>query len=607
MSGKFRTLWQIMEGQRLRYAAAIGAILISAVFMFARPIIVRFAIDYVIKDDPLAAPAFFQQWLDQIGARSVLAHNLWIASIALVATTAVSGLFGYFRGKWAAIAAESIARRLRDRVYDHLQHLPCRYHDDAESGDLVQRATSDIETVRLFLAMQVAEIGRALILMATALPIMLYLNVRMAMLSMLVVPVVVIFAVVFFMKIRPTFKKQTEAEGKMTSRLQENLTGVRVVRAFARQKHECQQFAAANEAYRFRSHNLIRLFSYYWPATDLLCIGQTSLVLVAGAYYASIGEMTIGTMYAFMTFVNMFLWPVRHMGRVLADMGKATVSLGRIGEILSVPVEADRPQARRLAEPARGRIEIDSLSFAHVGDQDVLSDVSVTIEAGQTLAILGPSGSGKSTLISLLLRLYDYEDGAIRLDGVDLRDLPRKHVRSQIGSVLQEPFLYSKSLRDNIKLGRSGSDDETMIGAATAAAVHESITRFDTGYDTLVGERGVTLSGGQRQRVALARALLTDPPVLILDDAFSAIDTRTESAILSALRQRHQRRTTLVIAHRLSTLMHADRIIVLEGGSIVQDGTHDDLVAAEGMYRRLWQIQRTPDEDLDDTLQPAAS
>ncbi|NLF32035.1 MAG: ABC transporter ATP-binding protein [Planctomycetes bacterium] len=597
-----------MEGQRLRYGAAIAAILLSALVMYSRPLVVKVVIDHVIKNEPLGdeMPAFVAALFERYDIRSVLAQALWIATIAFVATAVISGTLDYLRGTWAARAAESIALRLRDRLYDHLQRLPAAYHDRAESGDLIQRCTSDVETLRMFLASQVTEIGRAVILMGTALPLMLSLDARMTLWACLVLPVVIVFSVVFFARTSATFKVQAESEGAMTARLQENLSGIRVVRAFARQEYESRRFEEANAAYRDRSHSLIRLFSFYWPISDFLCIGQNAVVLLVGAFYVADGSMTLGTLSAFITYVNMFLWPVRQMGRVLAETGKAVVSLGRIGEILAAPVEADRPAAAAPPAPAQGRIEIRGLSFSH-GGRPVLSDITLTVEAGQTLAILGPSGSGKSTLIQVLLRLYDYDAGTITLDGAELRDLPRRHVRRQIAPVLQEPFLYSKSLRENIKLGRSDSDDDAMIEAANAAAVHASIARFDAGYDTVVGERGVTLSGGQRQRVALARALLMDPPVLILDDAFSAVDTRTERSILDALRRRHQRRTTLVIAHRLTTLMHADRIIVLDRGRIAQEGTHDTLVAAEGMYRRLWLIQSALDEDLDEDLEPAAS
>jgi ATP-binding cassette subfamily B protein len=294
--------------------------------------------------------------------------------------------------------------------------------------------------------------------------------------------------------------------------------------------------------------------------------------------------------------VNQFLWPVRHMGRMLAETGKATVAIGRINEILQAKPEADEgaidPPGR-----AEGRIEVRNLSFGH-GDAHVLRDVSFSVEPGSTLAILGASGSGKSTIVNLLLRLYDYDSGQILLDGREIRNMPRKSVRSQMGAVLQEPFLFSRSIRENIKLGRGSASDEEMIQAAAAACVRENIEQFDQGYDTLVGERGVTLSGGQRQRVAIARALVKDPPILILDDALSAVDTRTETMILDALRSRHGRHTTIVIAHRLSTLTEADEILVLDHGRIIQRGTHERLVEVEGLYRRLWRIQSSLADDL---------
>ena len=295
----------------------------------------------------------------------------------------------------------------------------------------------------------------------------------------------------------------------------------------------------------------------------------------------------------------------------MADFSKATVSMDRIQEILRQQRE-DNSQADPGEVPrATGDLAVEHLSFMH-GQEPVLRDISFKIRQGDTLALLGPSGSGKSTLVNLLLRLYDYQDGSIHLDGMELRDLDRKQARAQFGAVLQEPFLYSKSVRDNIRLGGHRADDGSVADAARMACVDETIREFDKGYDTLVGERGVTLSGGQRQRVAIARAVLNDPPVLILDDALSAVDTRTEAMILEALRRRRGKRTTLLIAHRLSTLMQADRILVLEHGRIVQDGTHEQLLGVEGLYRRLWNIQSSLAEDLqaeaaEDDLPPVDS
>jgi len=609
MFERVKTLWQLMLGQRLRYGAAIAAILIGTSVMYLRPLICRGAIDHIVDDKVLEAPQFVHDMVSWLGGRSVLAENLWIAGMAVVLVTAVSGVFGFLRGRWSAQASESIARQLKDRLYQRLQDLPCTFHDSAETGDLVQRCTSDVETIRRFLAVHVVEIGRAVILMGTAIPILLYLDVRMAMLSVVTIPLIVGFSVIFFVKVKILFTRVEEAEGKMTSLLQENLTGVRVVRAFARQDFEREKFAGGNADYRNRGRRLISVLGWYWPISDFVCMSQAGLVVIAGAYFVTRGELTIGTLYACVRYVGMYLWPVRHMGRVLADLGRALVSLERVEGILSQAPESDDPSAERCVPHSSitGAISIQDLSFHHGSDNHVLTDVSFEVSPGQTLAILGPSGSGKSTLINLLLRLYDYQTGSIRLDGVELKDLPRRYVRSQIGAVLQEPFLYSRTLRENIKLGRFSAADEEMVEAASSACLHESVLAFDNGYDTIVGERGVTLSGGQRQRVALARALLKDPPILILDDALSAVDTRTEAMILEAMMSRYGRRTTLVIAHRLTTLMRAEKIIVLDKGRVVQSGTHQSLLEEEGTYRRLWHIQNSLDSELQSDIRAAGT
>jgi ATP-binding cassette subfamily B protein len=368
---------------------------------------------------------------------------------------------------------------------------------------------------------------------------------------------------------------------------------LRVVRAFARQDFEISKFAEPNQLYRDRSLRLLRLMAWYWSISDLLVLIQQGLVLFTGAYFIATGSLTVGTLFAFLMFLNMLLWPVRQMGRTLTELGKSVVALTRMGAILSEPEESAPEAPATPSMPVEGKIEVADLVFGYGGEDDEteLNGISFAVEPGETLAIVGPSGAGKSTIMSLLLRLYDYQSGSIRFDGHELTELDRQWVRSQFSVVMQEPFLYSKTVGENIRLSRAGAVDDDVTEAARLADIHDAISGFGSGYSTLVGERGVTLSGGQRQRVALARALLQDTPVLLLDDALSAVDAETEATILEALRSRHGRRTTLVIAHRLSTLAHADKIIVLEGGCISQEGTHAELVEAEGLYRRLWKIQ----------------
>lgn len=597
----FQVIWSLSRGERTRYLGAILALIAASCFLYLAPLIPQIVLDGVISDAPERASNFVHQLVNLLGGRTFLAANLWWPALLIVLITVIAGVFTYLRGRWSAYASEAIARRVRERVYDHLQRLPARYFDQAETGDVLQRATSDVETLRVFLATQVVEIGRAVIMLLVPIPLMLMIDVRMTVLSIIVLPVIVFFSCFVFLKIKKTFQAVDEAEAALTSTLQENLTGIRVVRAFARQTFEKNRFGDANRKHRGTDYRLYMLLAWYWASSDLLCMLQKALVVIAGAVWLARGELQIGAFFFFLSAVTMFLWPVRMMGRILADLGKAMVAVNRLREILEVAPEAAPDEAGREPVPLRGEIAFDQVTFSHAENAPVLHDISFSVAPGETLALLGPSGCGKSTIIALLLRLYELDEGRILLDGRDLRDLDRRDVRRRIAVVLQEPFLYSRSLRENIKIARQNLSDEAMVEAASIASVHDSIQQFEEGYDTIVGERGVTLSGGQRQRVAIARALVQEPAILILDDSLSAVDNETEGVILDAIRQRQGRHTTILIAHRLGTIMHADRILVLEHGRIVQAGRHEELIAAEGLYRRLWRIQSAEIEDDTET------
>ncbi len=595
-NGAYAGLWQLTRGNRTRYAGAIVAMALTNLCMFGAPVIGGHAIDVVTREDFSYAQGTLLAITEGLFGEASYKGYLWASAVASIVITAFGGVFLYTRGRLAALSSENIARRLREDLYQRLHHVQARFYDTADTGDLVQRCSSDVETLRVFLVSDVIEIGRAVMLVICVVPILFSIHAPLAAWSLCMMPFLTVGAYVFFQNVKDAFEKTDVSEGAMTATLQENLTGIRVVRAFARQAHEIEKFGARNADFRNNNNRLIQLMGYYWSVSDFFAMTQIGIVLFMGAHYALAGSLTIGDLFVFMTCVSIVIWPVRQLGRVLTDTGKAVISLGRVKHILDEPAEPTRwqPDSGR----ARGYIDIEDLTFAYGDGEAVLRGLTLSIPAGERLAIVGPPGAGKTSLIRALLRLYPYQAGSVRIDGHEVADLDRFWLRAQVGVVLQDPFLYSRSIRDNLAVGRPNAQETDVLTACDEAAIRESIEGFPRGFDEMVGERGVTLSGGQRQRLALARALLKDPPILVLDDSLSAVDTGTERLILDALQRRAGRQTTIIIAHRLSSVMQADRILVLDQGRCVQLGTHEELVREAGPYRRLCEIQGALDEQI---------
>lgn len=599
MISNLKKFWILLAGNRMAYLLSILAIALGTLFSFVMPLIIRFTIDSVLGNKPVDFPEFIIHVINATGGTAFYRDNLWVIAIILVSVSIIEGAFTFLKGRFASHASESFARKLRDKLYDHLQRLPFAYHAKVETGDLIQRCTSDVETIRRFLGVQFIEVGRAIIMLALVIPIMLSLDVGMTLVSLAVVPIIFCFAIVFFLKVKAAFQMSDEAEGEMSTVLQENLTGIRVVRAFARQNFEFEKFDAKNSNFRDLTYRLILLLAWYWSISDFVCLLQIAAVLVVGAFWAAAGTISLGTLVVFITYVGKLLWPVRQMGRILTDLGKALVSLGRISEILEEPIEDTTAKIHLESKRIRGEVTFRNVTFGYEPNQTILKDISFTVKPGQTVALLGPTGSGKTTLVNLIPRLYDYQQGSITIDGQELKDMNRYEIRRQIGIVLQEPFLFSKNLRDNIRLANHQADEGDVFEAARAASVHDVILEFEEGYETVVGERGVTLSGGQKQRVAMARAIIQDPAILIFDDSLSAVDTETETRIQEALRNRRGRSTTFVIAHRMTTIAQADLVLVIKDGRIIQSGNHESLVKQPGLYQKIWTMQSSITEDIE--------
>jgi len=583
-----KLLWNHMDGNRLIYLGAIVSVGLAALFTMLGPLVIRVTIDSIIGGQPVTAPFPILKFIEGYDFQQ-FRSALWVPGLMLISITILRGLFMFLRGKLSAQASESIAKNLRDRLYDHLQYLPYSYHKKADTGDLIQRCTSDVDTIRRFLGAQLVEVGNAVFMITLATYIMVSLDLRMTLISLTVVPFIFAFAVVFFWKVKKAFQETDEAEAEMTTVLQENLTGVRVVRAFANQAYEIDKFEEKNSTYRKQVYHLVWLLACYWGASDFLALGQIAAVVAFGTYFTAQGTLSIGTLVVYTSYIGMLLWPVRQMGRILTDMGKALVAVERIQQILDEPAEI--LEENHLKPEIKGQITFENVYFGYEPENPVLRGISFSVKPGQTVAILGQTGSGKSSLIHLLARLYDYQAGSIKIDGIELKSIDKKWIRKHIGVVPQEPFLFAKTIRDNITLARSDASDEEVFQAAKEAAIHDVILKFEKGYDTLVGERGVSVSGGQRQRIAIARALITQSPILIFDDSLSAVDTETELAIRDALRSRTRQATTFIISHRITTLMHADLILVLQDGQIVQSGTHAELSTQPGLYKRIWELQ----------------
>lgn len=574
-------LWRMMKGYRWLFIGATIALAIATISRTGIYLVLRRFIDDVV------VPGNF-------------GTNFVVIILTFIGLAVLQGGFTFVSGWMAAKTAEGVTRRLRNYLFDHLQRLPYAYHAEAQTGDLIARATSDIDAINRFYGDQAIGIGRIILMFVVNFIALLQLNTRLAWLSVIAIPAIIGVSIFFFSRVSKAYEAYQEQEATLSNRLQENLTGVRVVKAFARQGFESYKFDQENWR-KFRlGKNLLSIHSLFWPISDIICGAQMLTSYFFGAIMALNGEITVGTYMAFVSLVIWIIWPMRNLGRLIVQTSTGMVSYKRVAELLKEEREPLLEGKYQPSGDAQGEIVFKDVWFEYEPDNPILKNINFTCRSGDVIALLGSTGSGKTTLVNLLPRFYDPTDGMITLDGVDITQYPRKYLRSQIGIVEQEPFLFSRTIRENITYGvHRKVTEEEIIQAAKFAAIHDVIMEFPKAYDTLVGERGVTLSGGQKQRVAIARALLKNPRILILDDSTSSVDTETEMHIRGALEHLMQSRTTFIIAHRIQSVMDADLILVFDNGEIVQKGTHAELMKTSGMYKDIFDIQTRIEVELE--------
>ncbi len=579
------------KGFRLRFVLALVTVVVGVVANYMTPQVIRVTVDSVIGDVPFNLPGPMVDFIQFIGGREALRQHIVLCAAAALLFAVISGAANYASRMNLARSCEGTVARIRDTLFAHIQKLPYAWHNTHKTGDIIQRCTQDVELIRAFVSEQLMEVIRTVLLIVVSLVLMFTMNVQLSLLVTAFIPVVLLLSIVFYIIVGKRFQVADETEGALTALVQENLTGVRVVRAFGRERYEIDLFNKKNNEFTDCWVRLSGIMSLDWSLGDFMAGFQVLAVIVAGVYLVSKNQLTAGEFLAFTAYNSMLVWPVRNLGRLLSELSKTSISTTRLFEILDAPEEQDTPDA---VEPdLTGDIVFDHVSFGYPDSETgVLQDVSVTVKAGTTLGILGATGSGKSTLMYLLDRLYDVPEGqgAITIGGVDIRRIRREHLRKNIGIVLQEPFLFSKTFRESIADGAARDDLKTVRHYAKLAVIDDAIENFVQGYETPIGERGVTISGGQKQRVAIARMLMQDTPIKIFDDSLSAVDMETDLKIRQSI-QENVHGTTILIAHRIATLMNADQILVLDHGRVAQQGTHRQLIQQEGIYKRIYEMQ----------------
>lgn len=585
-----RLLLQFLKGSKLLFILSVLFSALSSLCEMLNPQIIRAAIDNAIGGKPSTFPAWVNALVEEAGGFAYLGENLWMMALAVVAVAGVRIVAEFMTSLSNTAASEILVKNMRDTLFSHIERLPYSWHMENHTGDIIQRCTTDVDTIRTFVAEQLTSVFRISIYLVLSLYFMFTMNTKLALIAALPLPFMLFYSVYFRKDMAAGFRVCDETEGMVSAAVQENLTGVRVVRAFGGEAYERKRFEELNEHYTGLWVQQGKRMGKFFSSQDVFSGIQMMLVTVFGAIFAVRGEMLAGEYIAFMFYNAMLSFPIRRLGRMLSAMSKAGVSLERIAYIMDSKKE---DLYSGVETNMSGDIKFENLSFGYEPDRDVLSDINIEVKAGSTLGILGGTGSGKSTLMLLLNKMYPIEEGRgkISIGGTDIKEVRSDFLRKNIAMVLQEPYLFSRSIADNIGIARPGIRREQIELAAKDACLDSSVEGFSEGYETFVGERGVTLSGGQKQRAAIARALTQEAPIMIFDDSLSAVDNETDAKIRAALQKRFGKATIIIISHRITTLSKADKVVVLDEGRVIEEGHPDELKSAGGIYQQIYEIQ----------------
>ena len=592
---KFKTnrelVWHFLRGSKTYFIIAIVCISLMNLLALIVPRVISYTVDTLITGKESDLPAFIVDAIESIGGSAYIREHLYLIAVFLMVIGALSALCNYLYRYYNNKGAETLVETMRNEIFAHIARLPFSWHTKNQTGDIIQRCTSDVDAVKNFVSGQLTEVFRVVLMVAFSLYFMFTINVKLALIAVILIPINIAYSAYGHKRMGKIFEEADVEEGKLSAVVQENLTGVRVVRAFGRELFEKERFEKQNHDYWKMWIRMDWVLAWFWAIGTLLLSLQTMIVVVLGAVFAVRGEMLAGEYIAFFSYNIMLTWPIRLLGRLISGLSRSEIATDRIRYIMNSEPEKDEGKKQR--PEMTGDIVFNNVSFAYDESKEIVKDVSFRIKGGTTVGILGGTGSGKSTLMHLLNRLYELpkENGSITISGVDIKDIEVGYLRENVGMVLQEPYLFSRTLAENIALGGTNAEIEDIKEAAGTASLLETIENFKEGFETTVGERGVTLSGGQKQRTAIARMLIGKSPIMVFDDSLSAVDAETDAKIRKGLMEKGKDSTVIIISHRITTLMAADNILVLDKGRLVESGTHDELIKNAGIYRKIYDIQ----------------